>query len=1131
MRRSLPLLVLLLVVWISPGTEAITFEVLDDWERGGACPLGAPVRAGDGNYYGVTTNGGNRDRGVIYRLTSGGKCETVFHLGAVKTADHSAEFVRPAAGLVAGADGSLFGTLSPADGRSSGAIFRFQTSGDFALLHVFENEFYAYRSAATVGRLCAAPDGSLYGMATFGGDGDAGGIFRITSSGSFSVLHPFEKGSIPSFQIGQFAGMMLGSDGAFYGVMPGISDLAFRITSTGEFSTRRFDAPDDANRTIWHAVRSGLSRGTDGDFYGVTTGLYGSLFRLAADGQRTVLYTFKDREAGDLSNPVSELQDGAFLCAARFTPFQGVKSLGRDTGAIYRITEGGPANLAHHFLDDNENQPCKLVEGGNGTLYGVTRRGGTYGLGTFFKLSPGQAHVVLHDFEPTEGGIVEGSVLRGDDGNFYGIRGHGWTHSTSADVIVPETAFRLTPAGEYTRIYTFTDNFSYSLSMELAKGSDGDFYGTYTTYAQNQPTVSSFQLTSTGDFSVVASFPEDIAAVQSAVTGLDGSSYETSVYDEHRDEQRFLGVGSILRIAPTGERSAVHYFDFDVTDETFNEKQFGPLLRTADGRIFGTAAFAGPRGGGIVFELHPDRTTAQTKPATAVMPTRTTLIGSVVPATLPTSACFEYGRTAELDSRTPAVPLGSGANPVDFAAQVGFLPHDTTVYFRAVAIRGGAEERGPVLMFTTIGNSAPIAANDVAWVRPGGAVEVDVIRNDSDPDDGDVLTAELASLPQFGTAHVETGGRILYQSGPRFGPSDSFTYTLHDDFGGTASATVVVRNRFGSGRSSFAPGLLRGGVPVGTLRLDVTASGAFSGSLRLDGTRVSLRSSFDAEGTSALPLTAAGHHYEIHLALDPMSGELSGTVCADGEVLVLASEKPLAAEPTRNAPAGRYTLLLSPPDAAETPRGCGWAIMVIDRHGAVRLCGRMGNGEAWSTATTLRIDEAVPVFAVAGVQNRLAGTLHFRSLAGSDCDGSLAWSGMWQPVSVEGANPAVTIAAIGSHYLPPAGGAQPLFFGTSAHPTADFAGDSIAGERVVLFTPRGAMALQSAGDLWSFALDRRTGVFSGVVAFGGARTRFSGALFQRSNSGHGVSFSQRHDTRGREVIDRQSSGSIRLVPR
>lgn len=85
----------------------------------------------------------------------------------------------------------------------------------------------------------------------------------------------------------------------------------------------------------------------------------------------------------------------------------------------------------------------------------------------------------------------------------------------------------------------------------------------------------------------------------------------------------------------------------------------------------------------------------------------------------------------------------------------------------------------------------PTPANDTLWTYAGQAVSINVLANDNDPD-GDLLTVTAAASGQHGSVVVNNDSSITYTPAAGFTGSDSFTYTVSDGRGGTATASVAV---------------------------------------------------------------------------------------------------------------------------------------------------------------------------------------------------------------------------------------------------------------------------------------------------------------------------------------------------
>ena len=92
-------------------------------------------------------------------------------------------------------------------------------------------------------------------------------------------------------------------------------------------------------------------------------------------------------------------------------------------------------------------------------------------------------------------------------------------------------------------------------------------------------------------------------------------------------------------------------------------------------------------------------------------------------------------------------------------------------------------------------NDPPVAANDIATVNEdSGTNAINVLTNDtSAPDSGETLTITGKTNGANGTVVITGGGTgLTYAPNGNFNGSDSFTYTIADGNGGTASGTVNV---------------------------------------------------------------------------------------------------------------------------------------------------------------------------------------------------------------------------------------------------------------------------------------------------------------------------------------------------
>ncbi|GAB6141500.1 Ig-like domain-containing protein [Methylosoma difficile] len=91
---------------------------------------------------------------------------------------------------------------------------------------------------------------------------------------------------------------------------------------------------------------------------------------------------------------------------------------------------------------------------------------------------------------------------------------------------------------------------------------------------------------------------------------------------------------------------------------------------------------------------------------------------------------------------------------------------------------------------STLANQAPLASGESLTANEDKWIAVYALKNDTDPD-GDVLSISAVGTPAHGVI-VNNGTSMTYKPALNYNGSDSFSYTVSDGAGGTASATVNI---------------------------------------------------------------------------------------------------------------------------------------------------------------------------------------------------------------------------------------------------------------------------------------------------------------------------------------------------
>jgi hypothetical protein len=172
------------------------------------------------------------------------------------------------------------------------------------------------------------------------------------------------------------------------------------------------------------------------------------------------------------------------------------------------------------------------------------------------------------------------------------------------------------------------------------------------------------------------------------------------------------------------------------------------------------------------------------------------IAGSTVRIPVPLDGIDADGDSAFLTGIDTAPSFGAavaGPNYIDFTASAKGAGTDTFTY--TVRDRLGLENTGTVrvgIAPPAEANQKPIAVNDGAILRPGRAIAVDALRNDSDPD-GDPIALDPSALESNGDGMRPevSDGRVLFTAPAKNG-TFNVRYGVRDDRGGTANGNITV---------------------------------------------------------------------------------------------------------------------------------------------------------------------------------------------------------------------------------------------------------------------------------------------------------------------------------------------------
>jgi uncharacterized repeat protein (TIGR03803 family) len=260
-----------------------------------------------------------------------------------------------------------------------------------------------------------------------------------------------------------------------------------------------------------------------------------------------------------------------------------------------------------NFNYTNGDMPwgMNLIQGTDGNFYGTTYEGGTYGMGTVFKVAPEGVLTTLYSFCAQtgcpDGNGPYGGLVQASDGNFYGITSLGGAYNDG-------TVFKITPEGTLTRLHSFNGADGISPSSPLIQASNGNFYGTTCwgggSNACNGPGCGTvFEITADGKLTTLHVFNgTDGQLVDAAlVQATDGNFYGTTAEGGVDDCSPYPGCGTVFEMNRSGNLTTLYTFH---GSDGWMPK--AGLVQATNGNFYGTTAWGGASNNGTVFEITPE---------------------------------------------------------------------------------------------------------------------------------------------------------------------------------------------------------------------------------------------------------------------------------------------------------------------------------------------------------------------------------------------------------------------------------------------------------------------------------------------------------------------------------------------
>ena len=281
------------------------------------------------------------------------------------------------------------------------------------------------------------------------------------SGQTYTTLHAFTGNSDGGYVL---APVILDSKGNLYGTTFQGGDMN---CAPGQGCGTVFKIDAHGHETVIYAFTSdipdaafpaaGLVRDAFGNLFGTTmeggaAGI-GTIFKVSASGNETVLYSFKGGKLGAYPTGTIVRDPAGNIYGAGSFGDLNCDPTYSGCGIVFRLTSAGKFTVLHtfHNIDEDGEDPSGLFRDQSGNLYGTTLLGGDLncnggrGCGTVFKIDPQGKLTTLYKFHGKDGAFPTSGVIQDSYKNLYGT-----TSAGTAGVV-----FKLDPTGHETVLYRF----------------------------------------------------------------------------------------------------------------------------------------------------------------------------------------------------------------------------------------------------------------------------------------------------------------------------------------------------------------------------------------------------------------------------------------------------------------------------------------------------------------------------------------------------------------------------------------------------------------------------------------------------------------------------------------------------
>lgn len=542
-------------------------------------------QASNGKLYGMTSQGGTKQSGVIfeYTISTGAYTRKVEFKGANNGSN-------PRGSLVAASNGKLYGMTNQGGANNFGVIFEYTPGNDSV---VVKFHFDGTNGRNPFGNLMQASNGKLYGMTYQGGTTNDGVLFEYNpANDSFYKRHDFDGTNTGRNPFGSF---MQASNGLLYALtyQGGSNNLGimFSFNLSNNSLTKLLDFTGTVTGSNPYSTPV---QAADGHLYAMAylggTNNLGTLFQYNIAGD-TLIKKLDFNGSGNGRNPFGNLIVASNGRLYGEMPYGG----SANSGLIFDFNTGSSTyTKLYDFSGGSQGRlPFgSLFQASNQKFYGLSYQGGINNSGVLFEFDPsGNIYTKKVDFgSAINGSNPYGNLMLSNDLQLYGMTYQGG--SSNAGVL-----FTLDPVSK-----TFSKKVDFvpgSLGKNtygsLIQASNGKFYG---------------MLYQGGvyDYGTIIEY-DPIADTCIKLHDFDGSNSGRNPYGDLLQASN----GKLYGMTPYGGTDDYGLiFEYDINAKSFQKlhefngsdgaSPFGSLIQHENGLLYGLTYNGGSADAGVLFE-------------------------------------------------------------------------------------------------------------------------------------------------------------------------------------------------------------------------------------------------------------------------------------------------------------------------------------------------------------------------------------------------------------------------------------------------------------------------------------------------------------------------------------------------